>query len=173
MRETRLYCLPYAGGSATVYKHWEEKLDHRIELHLLELAGRGKRFKEPCAECCREIVDDLYTTIRGELGVMSYAFYAHSMGTLLAYELTRKIIKNGYRQPVRLFLSGRHPPHVEKDHRILHLLSDEEFAEEIFKLGGTSPGVFQKKDLFNVFIPILKADYKVVETYELGDCKNH
>lgn len=165
MYKIKLFCLPFAGGSATVYQRWARHLDSSIELCPVELAGRGKRFSELFYDDFDAAVQDLYQTIvrqlnRGE----PFAFFGHSMGSLLTYALVHKLKSNGYQEPMHIFFSGRYPPHIMKD-RDTHLLPDEEFKKEIFKFGGTSKEIMENPELQSLFLPILRADYKVINTY--------
>lgn len=60
MEKMRLLCLPYAGGSAaSIYLPWKRKLKEEVEVIPLELAGRGKRIKEPLLQSVDEMVTDL------------------------------------------------------------------------------------------------------------------
>jgi surfactin synthase thioesterase subunit len=165
MRSTKLFCLPYAGGSATVYNKWVKFLDKSIELKPVELAGRGKRYSQPFYNDVNEAVDDILKTICSEIEDSDYAIFGHSMGNLLTYELLNKLENQGYKDPEHIFFSGRCPPHIIKKRQNLYLLPDEEFKECILSIGGTSEEIFESEELCNIFIPVLKADYRIVEEY--------
>lgn len=150
-----------------VYTRWRRYLNPWIILHPVEMAGRGKRFQTPLYQSFPEAVEGLYQLMRPELERQSaYAFFGHSMGGSLAYELTRKLVALNYPEPVHLFISGRNPPHIKKEEKIYHLLPDEEFRKAIVEMGGTPPEVFEHQELLDIFLPILRADYKILETYE-------
>ncbi|HHX70427.1 MAG TPA: thioesterase [Gallicola sp.] len=165
MEKIKLFCLPYAGASATVYINWKRSLDKRIELKPLELAGRGKRFNEPFYNSMDEAIEDIYKVLSVELDGTPYAVFGHSMGTIFAYELIRKIICYGNREPVHVFMSGRYPPYIETEKENIHLLSDKEFINKIMKLGGTKEEVISNKELLDLFLPVLRADYRLIESY--------
>jgi surfactin synthase thioesterase subunit len=162
----RLFCLPYAGGSAAIYLKWKKYLDHSIELYPVELAGRGKRYQHPLYDSIQEAVDDVYEQIRKFIDQKPYAVFGHSMGSVIAYELYHKINRLHHHTPVHMFFSGRKAPHTPHDDKIHYTLPDAEFKTEILGLGGTPPEVFEHKELLDIFLPILRADYKVVETYQ-------
>jgi len=166
MEKIKLFCLPYAGGSATIYHQWKKYLHHRIQLCPVELAGRGKRFSENCYDSLADAVCDIYQSIKPELNTASYSFFGHSMGSILVYELVRKINALPHPRPVHLFLSGRYPPHIIKREKNYHQLPDDEFKSEIIKMGGTPPEVFEHHELLAIFLPLLRADYKIIETYQ-------
>ena len=165
MSMMKLFCLPYAGGSAMVYKDWKRLLHTSIELHTIELAGRGKRFSDPFYNNIGEAVNDIYKMIENKIDGCAYALLGHSMGSLLAYELAYKIKELNRPYPCHIFFSGRCPPGVEIDEKVIFDLPDEEFLEEIFKLGGTPKELLQDKNMLEVFAPVLRADFKIIETH--------
>lgn len=171
MDKIKLFCLPYAGGSATVYHGWRRYLGHNIELHPVELAGRGKRFKVPFYENMHEAIDDIFNFIRKDLENGGYILFGHSMGGQLAYELCYKIKEASLPGPRHIFLSGRRPPHRVKikPEKILHNLPEAEFKKEIGELGGTPQEFFEHQELLDLFLPILRADYKILETYDYAE----
>src|SRR5262249_17872079 len=42
----RLFCFPYAGGGASLYRAWPENLPEHIELCAIQLPGRESRLSE-------------------------------------------------------------------------------------------------------------------------------
>lgn len=163
--KTRLFCFPYAGGSAAVFSNWKRFLHNDIEVVPVELSGRGRRMGEAFYESVDEAVEDIYHRICLSLDSSPYSFFGHSMGTLIVYELCKKIRSMGGAMPLHLFVSGRYPPHIRKEKRNYHNLPEDEFKEEIMKIGGTDLQVFEDKELYRLFIPILRSDYKLVEEY--------
>ncbi|MDP4147322.1 MAG: thioesterase domain-containing protein [Bacillota bacterium] len=166
MSRIKLFCLPYAGGTAMVYNRMKRFLDSSIELFPIELAGRGSRSREPFYDSVDEAVEDIYSSIKSQFNGESFTFLGHSMGTVLEYELIYKIYELHNQLPMHAFFSGRHAPPIKKDEKDLHTLSDEEFIKEIYEIGGTPKEFFEHEELLKMFIPILKADYKIIENYK-------
>lgn len=171
MSQIDLYCLPYAGGSANaIYRKWAQQLDEVINIIPLELAGHGRRMSEPFHHSIEAIVDDILNTIREQLMTnRPYALYAHSMGTVIAYELVTAIKSAGLPQPCTLFLSGRQPVHHKYPDRNIHLLPDDDFLEEIKRIGGTPDQLFESEALISIFLPILRQDYRLIEKYRFKE----
>ncbi|WP_010248509.1 thioesterase II family protein [Acetivibrio cellulolyticus] len=165
MDKIKLFCLPFAGGSAVTYRKWKDYLHSFIEIWALELKGRGKRFNEPFYLSIKEAVEDLYKIIEPEIVNSQFAFFGHSMGTILAYELVNQIKREKQRDPLHIFFSGRYPPHADKRRKVLHDLPDDEFIAEIESYGGTPKGLFDNKELLEIFLPVLRADYKILDNY--------
>ncbi|MBT2764749.1 alpha/beta fold hydrolase [Paenibacillus sp. ISL-20] len=160
----KLFCLPYAGGSATIYMRWKRHLHGHIELHPVELAGRGRRLLEPHYGSMDEMVEDLYEYLDPLLDEGDFAFFGHSMGALIAYELAHAVRKKKGREPIHLFVSGTYPPHARRN-LTLHLLSDARLQQEIKLLGGTEDEVFEREELLRLFLPGLRRDLELVETH--------
>lgn len=164
MKKMTLYCLPYAGGSATVYHKWRHALDSSILLVPIELAGRGKRMQEPLYSSLTEAIEDICHQMVSQLQ-QPFMLYGHSMGSMMAYEASHSLKQRYGIEPAHLFVSGRQAPHLSESSRKVHLLSDDEFKAEIARLGGTPLGLLDNKELFDFFKPILRTDYKMVEEY--------
>jgi surfactin synthase thioesterase subunit len=169
VKKIKLFCFPYAGGSSMIYNKWRLYLDQRIELIPVELAGRGKRMKEDFYLDTAQAIGDLFTIIRPHIRNSKYAFFGHSMGTILAHELCHKLIEAGEKEPEHLFVSGRYPPSIHKIEDQLSSLSDNEFLQKIYEIGGTDKEILHNKELSDLFVPIIKADYRMVEEYEYVD----
>jgi surfactin synthase thioesterase subunit len=165
-----LFCVPHAGASAAAtYGRWQRLLPSTIKVAPLELAGRGRRMPEPFYDSIAEAVADLIAKIAPQARSAPYAFYAHSMGTVIVYELVRALAAAGLPPPRALFLSGRHPPHYIYERHHLHLLSKDAFLQEIRTLGGTPEEFFSMPALVDAFVPILRSDYRMVELYRAAN----
>ncbi len=164
MKKIKLYCFPYAGGSSVMYNRWKLTIAPFVDLIPIELAGRGKRVYDPLYESVPDAVDDLFNVIKHDLD-QPYAIFGHSMGAMMAFELTHKLIDLGFAPPVQLFMSGRGAPHVKREDAITyHLLPFQRFKHEMIKMGGTSPEFFEQPELLKIFFPILRNDLRLAET---------
>lgn len=172
MKKFRLFCLPFAGGSAMAYARWKAFLDDSIELVPIELAGRGSRIKAPLCETFDELVEDAYGQMQGQLDDLPYAIFGHSMGSWLAYELAHRIQGEATQPPVHLFFSARRAPQVEKPDPAFHTMPFDQLKAEMIKLGGSNLELFESKELLRVFLPILLADFKAMSTYRYEQREN-
>jgi medium-chain acyl-[acyl-carrier-protein] hydrolase len=164
MSKIKLLCFPYAGGSAAIFSKWKRYLDPSIELLPVELAGRGSRMHEPFYENVTEAVDDVFQLICNDIRNAPYALFGHSMGCLISYELTKKIKLYNLPLPEHVFFSGRGAPHIKRpDEKKYHLMGDVEFRKEVINLGGTPREFFEHPDLMQLFLPVLKNDFRLAE----------
>lgn len=167
-RRHKLYCFPYAGGSAAIFNGWRKILDKNLDLQAVELAGRGKRIFDPLYESIQDAVEDVFKMIKAELLAGPFGFFGHSMGCIIAFELAHKLRKIGGPQPSFVFFSGRGAPQVVRpdEKEKYYLLPDDEFRNRVLELGGTPKEFFEHEELMAVFLPMLKRDFQISETYE-------
>lgn len=166
MKKIKLFCLPHAGGFAMHYIQWKNYVNKNVEVIPVELSGHGRRMSEDFYKDFNSAIDDLAGNICKQLDGSQFAIFGHSMGTTLAYELAYKIIEMKNQEPIKLFLSGRRPPHIIQEKKRLYLLPDNEFIEEVKNYGGISEEVLKEKELMDMVLPVLKADFKIIDTYE-------
>ncbi|HDX9580238.1 TPA: thioesterase [Bacillus pseudomycoides] len=165
LKKLKLICIPPAGGTATAYWKWKPYLHPSIELVSVELSGKGSRFSQPLYENVEEAVCDILSSIRKDISGCTYAVFGHSMGAMLAFELLHALESSGFNLPVCSFFSGKNPPH-QATYKNRHLLNDEEFWDEIRRIGGTPEEVLVNLEVRELLSPILRRDFKLVDTYK-------
>ena len=165
----RLFCLPHAGGGATAYRSWTSELPPSVQICSVLLPGRETRLSEALYTQIDPLVDAMDRELRPWLDI-PYAVFGHSMGALLAFEWVRRLQRGGSAAPVWLFLSGRRAPDISSDSKLLHLLPDRELIKELARLyNGIPPEFVENEALMDVFLPILRADISVVESYRFHE----
>ncbi|WP_291583716.1 thioesterase II family protein [Clostridium sp. UBA6640] len=167
-----LFCLPYAGGLEVIYYEWKKYISTSIQLEAVELKGRGKRFNEVLYENLEEAVDDIFKNIADKIVNDDYAIYGHSMGSLLAYELYYKIIDMGIKKPKHIFFSGYEAPSMIRKRENTYTLPDYDFMNKVMELGGTPEELMNNKELLEIFLPIIRSDFKILETYNYEERGN-
>lgn len=167
MRKTKLFCLPYAGGSATaVYGKWKKFLHPQIECFPIELSGRGRRFAEPLYNTWNHAVEELFEQMKPQLDSSPVAFFGYSMGSILAFELAHQMKDWNGQAPIHLFLAARAAPNRPNRRPPIHHLPDQAFLDEVLNMGGTPAEIMKHQELLHLFLPVLRADFKITETYE-------
>ena len=135
-----------------------------VEVYPVELPGRGNRLKEPPLTNMATLVESLAKDLSPYL-TKPYAFFGHSMGAMIAFDLAHRLREQHVPGPVHLFVSGRPAPHIVDDDPKTYDLPEAEFLQELRRLNGTPPQVFENADLMQLMIPVLRADFEVCETY--------
>jgi surfactin synthase thioesterase subunit len=101
----RLFCFPYAGGGASFFRTWRERLGPDIEVCAIQLPGREDRLTEPPFENLSSLIDVLAEVLYPYLD-FPFAFFGHSLGSLISFELTRRLRRQKAPCPLQLFVSG-------------------------------------------------------------------
>ncbi|MEP7340684.1 MAG: alpha/beta fold hydrolase [Acidobacteriota bacterium] len=160
----RLFCFPYAGAGASVFRAWAKDLPSEIEVVPVQLPGRESRVREaPFTQLA-----PLLATLAGNLAAQMeppFAFFGHSMGALLCYELARRLRDEGKPAPVHLFISGRRALPIPDDEPPLHTLDDQKLGEKLRAFNGTPEEIFQYPELLSFWLAILRADFAVCAGY--------
>ena len=161
----RLFCFPYAGGTALVYRTWAQKLPPSLEVVAIQLPGRFTRMREPAVSKLTDLVEPVASALAPFLD-KPFAFFGHSMGGLIAFELARFFRRQRHTLPQHLFVSGRSAPQLSREHRPLYNLPKEELLVELQQLEGTPREVLDHPELMDLMLPVLRADFSVCDTYE-------
>ena len=169
----RLFCFPYAGGNAAVFRSWRDQLRPGIDLCPVQIPGRGNRFTEPPLRRLPALCDNLVGELLPWLDV-PFAFFGHSMGALVAFEMARHLRKHARPGPIHLFLSGARGPRRQVPSR-LHSLPQPALLAELRRLHGTPPAILEQQEFMAMLIPLIRADLELYETHvyspeELLDC---
>jgi medium-chain acyl-[acyl-carrier-protein] hydrolase len=160
----RLFCFPYAGGAASIFYPWPDDLPLDVAVCPIQLPGRENRLGEPLFTRISPLVQVLAQAIRPYLD-LPFAFFGHSMGAIISFELARELCKRGDPGPVQLFASGNRAPQIACRDSPIHQLPEAEFIEEIRKFSGIPEAVLQNTEFLQLFLPILRADFAMHDTY--------
>ena len=130
----------------------------------MQLPGREARFNEPRMTSLAELADAVADAI-ATLGHEPFAFFGHSMGAHLAFEVARRLRQRGAPMPSRLLVSGARAPHLPRRERDWHDLSDDALIAELHKLGGTPQEILRDRELLAIILPIFRADLTALERH--------
>lgn len=169
--KVRLFCIPHGGGGAQNFKDWAESLPEFIEVVALSFPGRGSRHAEPAIHSMGELVNEIVNAITPFLD-KPYAFFGHSVGALVAYEVVCRIEQANQTEgttlklPMRLITSAHEVPAESHADTPMYQLSDAELLTKIGELGLVPDEALQNKELVDFILPPLRADFEVSETYQ-------
>ena len=161
----RLFCFPFGGGGASFYRTWVKDLPQEVELCAVRLPGREGRFREVAFTRLTPLVETL-AAIFERCSDLPFAFFGHSMGAWIGFELARQLRRENQRSPIHLFVSGRRAPQTENPDPINPDLPRCEFIDKVRSYNGTPELIFQDPELLELFLPILRADFAMLETYQ-------
>jgi surfactin synthase thioesterase subunit len=159
----RLICLPYAGAGAGAYRDWPALLPGTVGVLAVQPPGRENRFTEQPISRLPTYVAELADAVRPLLD-RPYAIFGHSIGARVGLELCRLLRREGQPLPARLYVSGCPAPDLPPPPPRWNL-PDDQLIDDLRELGGTPPEVFELPALLALFLPALRADFALVETY--------
>jgi len=160
--KARLFCLPYAGGSEIAYRTWQKNLPQAIEVLSIQLPGRGVRIKEAPYTRLVPLVETLGPALVPELD-LPFAFFGHSMGALIAFELAHWLRREQQPLPLHLFISAKTCP--AQDDGLPIGASDSELINLLRSYEGTPAEILENAELMEVLLPTIRADLELCQTY--------
>jgi len=141
----RLFYFPCAGGNAAAIAGWQAHLGTAVELHVAALPGRGARlFDEPPRD-----LDDLVAHLTGavaDLADRRFAFFGHSLGALVAFEVARGLRRQGSAMPECLWVAGAEGPRTRAVRHRLHDLPEAEFIQALRDYRGTPAEILADRE---------------------------
>lgn len=163
--KVQLICFPYAGSGASLFYPWVNFLSKDFEVWAFQPPGHeelmDQRLISDLAEMKQYILQKIIPIIN-----RPFILFGHSLGSVLAYETTKELQKRNM-VPISLTVSGRQPPHLKSKMHLIAHLNNEDFIKEVFELNGTPPELMASKDFLEMATPILRADFKLAENYQI------
>jgi surfactin synthase thioesterase subunit/3-oxoacyl-(acyl-carrier-protein) synthase len=184
----RLFCFPYGGGGASIYREWQQEFPDSLEICPVQLPGRENRLGENPIDNLDKLITELVTHLKPLLDV-PFAFFGHSFGSLIGFELARYLRRHKLPQPIHLFVSAYPDPRkpsksldnlltrlnqigihlFDLNQKQIDELNDERLntLSLIFKENGIVDYSDKRMDkhIIQVLLPIFIADMKIVKSY--------
>jgi medium-chain acyl-[acyl-carrier-protein] hydrolase len=160
----RLFCFAHAGSGGGFFRSWKKQLNPEITVNPIMLPGREARWRESAHTHMDELIQPLCEAIMPYLD-RPFAFFGHSMGAVIAFEMTRRLSQRPDSLPLCLFVSARRMPHLAARQPEIYKLPTEEFLVHLEQLNGTSSSLLQEPELLKALLPSLRADFQLNDTY--------
>ncbi|MFI9723196.1 thioesterase II family protein [Streptomyces sp. NPDC052396] len=159
----RLVCLPHAGGSASFFFPLSRAMPSWVDVIAVQYPGRQDRREEPFIDSLDELADRVFQALL-PWSDRPLAFFGHSMGATLAFEVARRFEREKDLVATVLFASGRRAPSRHREDSV-HRRDDEGIVQEMRALSGTDAQILGDEELLRMVLPAIRADYRAVETY--------
>ena len=160
----RLFCFPSAGGGVSLFARWQERLPAGAAVCPARLPGRESRAAEPPPPGMEPLVRELAAALEPHLA-SPFAFFGHSMGAAVAFELARELRRRGRPLPACLFASGARAPRFRRGHVPPPDPDEEQFLAEVRRLEGIPAEVLDNSELMALVLPVLRADAALYRRY--------
>lgn len=169
--EDLVFFLYHAGGAAHVYLPWLKNIPASIQAYVVELPGHGFRVSQPCATNLSEVLPSLISDIMNVAKGKRFIIYGHSLGALIAYELTRNLLAHGEQFcPCALFISGLGAPQIvasrNADKPSPTKFDDEKLVHVLHRFSRTPPGILENSNLRKYFLDVFRADWQILHNYK-------
>lgn len=162
-----LFCFPFAGGGASIYRLWNNEFPEDILVYPVQYPGHEERISEGLFDDVEQMVSHFVEDNEDVFRCAPFALFGHSLGAKVAYEVSRQLADKGLFPEVLIVSASRAPLSVESRH--LHELPEHEFINELKKMEGTPEAILQSKEFMALFLPILRADFAMDEKYVCED----
>lgn len=160
-----LVCFPHAGGAATSFQALAGLLAPETRVLAVQYPGRQDRRLEPVMSDVNELADHIARALDEAAIPEPVAFFGHSMGAIVAFEVALRLQERGAtRAPTRLLASARRAPSRVRPDRI-HQLSDRELIDHVLDLGEPGAQLLKDEELVPLLLPVIRADYQAIEAY--------
>jgi surfactin synthase thioesterase subunit len=162
----RLYAFPFAGVGPSAFRGWADAAAPDFELRIIQLPGREGRLRETPLSNVDAMADAAYEALRREID-RPFVFYGHSLGSLVAFEVARRLRAAGGPLPEHVFVAAHRAPHLRNRHSEMHRLDDGAFITELRRRYDAVPqAVLDTPELLSLLLPALRADITAYETYQ-------
>ncbi|WP_316669523.1 alpha/beta fold hydrolase [uncultured Propionibacterium sp.] len=166
MSAANLLCFPHAGGSSFYYERWRSLFTARnIDLHIAPYPHRDRRINEPMPKLVQELAEDLYMRLMSELGG-NYVTWGHSMGAIIAYEVTKRAIERLGNPPILFTVSSSSAPCDAQFIDTKTLVTPDGIRRVLRRYGGVEEAALVNRDFMEYFTPILVDDMMMLARYE-------
>lgn len=160
----RLFCFPFAGGAATQFGSWQAQLGSEIQVCAIQPPGRGGRFHEPPLTEWAPMIHALSQVI-SQYDDLPYAFFGHSLGGLVAFELTRTCVAANLPLPRHLFISATNAPRVAPDRPDVTRMNNDDLKARLRDYNGTPAEILDNHELMELLLPVIRADLTLLQNY--------
>jgi surfactin synthase thioesterase subunit len=163
--ELRLFCFPWAGGSPAAFMAWQQQLPSSIEIWGIQLPGRGSRLRESALVRFDEVTDALVHVI-APFANLPFAFFGHSLGAIVAYELAQRLRDRSLPLPFHLIASAAMAPSLPRRRMRPEEFDDARLIETLERYGGTPAAALRDPQLLALVLPALRGDFTLLDGYQ-------
>jgi len=163
-----LVVCPHAGGGASSYRGLATAAATTFDPIVLQYPGRQDRSTETPLETIPELAAAAFDEVADDfaLDVGPVTVFGHSMGAIVAFELTRLLEADGIE--VRLLMSSGAVSPARVVDVPDHPSDEEGLLAHLQALSGTGADLLDNEALMRMALPALRADYGAFDRYSVG-----
>lgn len=158
----RLICFHHAGGGPSLFWEWHRHVTPGTEVWAAAIPGRETRF----AETPLDRLDALAALLAEAMPLdLPFAFFGHSLGGVVGFEVARQLHERGRPAPQHLFVSACPAPQLCLRDRSRATLSDAELLRTLQNFGATPKEILEHPDYRQMVLSVLRADFNLIDSY--------
>lgn len=162
-KKIQLFCIPFAGGSASAFNELCTLLDERIDVHVIEYPGRGTRKNDPFCNTMDDLIEDAKRQVEEKRNKeLPFSILGYSMGVEVAFDLGQFELNE---KPVHLFFAAREAICYDTKGHDYSLLKMDSFIDKIVSLGGIDERILNNRRFLEIYMRPIYADYKLLYQY--------
>jgi len=161
----QLICFPYLGGYSNIFQELisEINFDTGTEVWAINPPGHGLDTQEPFEDINKML--DLYCAEITKISKPNCVFFGYSMGGIVAYFAVQRLIRQldfhgGF---LSLIISSCTTPQ-EFGMKSYSVMSDDMLLNHMLSYDGLSKELINERALLTYFLPVFRADFRVLET---------
>lgn len=160
--DVRLYCLPCAGGGASMFRRWVSCVPPWAELRAILLPGRQARHREPSFTDCETAAEVLAAQLAAQH--RPYAVFGHSMGAMIGYRTVQLLAQRNAALPVLLGVACWPVQGIAPQIGTTEV-DDDALCDWVVSMGGATSEVLADSELRAMVLPVLRADFALCRSY--------
>ncbi len=164
----RLFCFPFSGGGASIFRSWSDAMGENIEVRAVQLPGRESRFMEQRETDLSLLVSNIVDALQDYLD-KPFAVFGYSLGALLAFEVSRELRRRNLAMPAHVFVAALGAPQTPPVHPPIAGLDDENFLQQIEYYYQPQGEAWENLELREFLLPVLRDDIALSENYVYTD----
>ncbi|MFJ8133204.1 thioesterase II family protein [Streptomyces hydrogenans] len=164
LKECALYAFPHAGAGVTAIRPLCLELADTYDAFAVRLPGRESRLEDPVETVMADLADKVAAELLRHAQGRPVVLYGHCAGSAIAYEVARRL------DPVlvRALVVSSHPAPGSLRREPTWGLPRPEFLKQVVTDGYLPSVLLANEELLDIIEPALRADYELVEDYELA-----
>ncbi|QUR66900.1 thioesterase II family protein [Mycobacterium spongiae] len=151
-----LYIFPHAGGNATFYVPFSKEFSSGMKRIAVQYPGQRDRSGLPSLASIPALADDIFQMMKPASQTEGpIAFFGHSMGGMLAFEVALRFQSAGHPLAALFISSAAAPGHIK--YKQIQGFSDDDMLNMVRQVTGQNPDFLADEEFVVGLLPTLQA----------------
>jgi acyl-CoA synthetase (AMP-forming)/AMP-acid ligase II/surfactin synthase thioesterase subunit len=164
----RIFCFPYAGGGATAFVNWAQRLGESVEVCPVQLPGRETRLNEEPIRHIEPVLKFFETIAEAQNGI-PYTFFGYCLGADIAFSVAHHLRDRGLQGPRAMTFAARQAPSVRPDIAHLYQFDDQDLLETLSQVRTIAPELLNNPFWLRQTLRLVRADCEFSEGLKMPE----